>query len=234
MFTGLVEAIGTVRDIRETGDVFRLSIECPRIVPELIIGQSVSVSGACLTVVALRGYIFDVEMIPETARATRLLSLTRGSGVNLERAMKLGGRLDGHLVLGHVDGTATLEALVNSRGATTPSARTKEARFRASKNCENMMRYIVAKGSVAVDGVSLTVIEARDSDNTFSIGLIPATLENCTLGQLQPGEIVNIETDIVGKYVERLLNCKFSAGSGSENTGAGGLTLEEMYGLGYC
>ena len=231
MFTGLVEAVGTVRDLRKTGEVFRLSIECPKIAPELALGQSVSVSGACLSVVALAGSVFDggvlhgsifhVEMMPETAGRTRFSSLTRGSRVNLERAMKLDGRLDGHLVLGHVDGTAVLEKL-------SGPARTKEARFRASKD---VMRYVVPKGSVAVDGVSLTVIDA-DSEG-FSVGLIPTTLEDCTLGQIQPGDVVNIETDVIGKYVERLLNW------GPEDSGLAGsraskkLTLEEMYELGY-
>jgi riboflavin synthase len=221
MFTGLVEAIGTVQDVRETGEVFRLSIECPKIALELALGQSVSVSGACLSVVALRGSVFDVEMMPETVGRTRFSVLARGSRVNLERAMKLGGRLDGHMVLGHVDGTATLEKL-------SGPARTREAHFRVSKE---VMRYVVSKGSVAVDGVSLTVIDAGVEN--FSVGLIPTTLESCTLGRLKPGDIVNIETDIVGKYVERLLNSR-RVDSGSTDSGTlHKLTIEEMYELGY-
>ncbi|MDR2528872.1 MAG: riboflavin synthase [Synergistaceae bacterium] len=222
MFTGLVEAIGTVRESRWVERVLRLSIESLELVPELALGQSVSVGGVCLTVIALRGGAFDVEMMPETASRTRLSSLTRGRRVNLERAMTLGGRLDGHLVLGHVDGTASLENL-------SGPPRTKEARFRASKGLKSSMRYVVAKGSVAVDGVSLTVIEA-DGEG-FSVGLIPATLESTALGLLGPGDFVNVETDIVGKYVERLLNpLPDKVASGSK---AGGLTLEEMYQLGY-
>ncbi|MDR2178720.1 MAG: riboflavin synthase [Synergistaceae bacterium] len=221
MFTGLVEAMGAVQDVRETGEVFRLSIECPKIAPELVLGQSVAVSGACLSVMALRGSVFDAEMMPETARRTRFSALARGSRVNLERAVKLGDRLDGHLVQGHVDGTAVLEKL-------SGPARTKEARFRALKDLKNAMRYVVAKGSVAVDGVSLTVIDA-DSEG-FSVGLIPTTLENCTLGQIKPGDLVNIETDIVGKYVERLLNPEPAL---TRSQASGKLTLEEMYELGY-
>ncbi|MDR1649394.1 MAG: riboflavin synthase [Synergistaceae bacterium] len=224
MFTGLVEALGTVRDIRKTGQVFRLSIDCPEIAPELVYGQSVAVSGACLTVVALHGDVFDVEMMPETAGRTRFSSLTRGSRVNLERAMKLGGRLDGHLVLGHIDGTATLEKL-------TGSDRTKTAWFRAG---QDVARYIVEKGSVAIDGVSLTVIDVS-ADAIFSVGLIPATLENCTLGRIEPGDKVNIETDVIGKYVERLLRPRESGEKPAGRPGgkAGGLTLEELYELGY-
>ena len=214
MFTGLVEAIGTVRDIQRTGGVFRLSVECPNLTPELIYGQSVAVSGVCLSVVALRGGMFDVEMMPETATRTRFSSLTRGSRVNLERALRMGDRLDGHLVLGHVDGTAALESLAGTN-------RTAKAWFRASKD---LMRYIAPKGSVAIDGVSLTVIEAESE--RFSVGLIPTTLESCTLGQLSSGETVNIETDIIGKYVERLLGT-----SGHEKTGS--LSLEELSNLGY-
>ena len=218
MFTGLVEAVGVVRGLSKTESVFRLSVECHKIVPELAFGQSVSVSGACLTVVSAGNGVFDVEMMPETFARTRFSSLTKGNRVNLERAMRLDGRLEGHLVLGHVDGTATLEKL-------TGPARTKMALFRAS---EEMTRYIVGKGSIAVDGVSLTVIDA--GKDSFSVGLIPATLENSTLGQLKPGDPVNIETDIVGKYVERLLGFK-PAGSGASPFGA--LTLEELCELGY-
>jgi riboflavin synthase len=222
MFTGLVEALGTVRDVRRTGPVFRMSIECPAVAPELVYGQSVAVSGACLTVVALHGDAFDVEMMPETAERTRFSSLARGSRVNLERAMKLGGRLDGHLVLGHVDGTATLEKLSGSE-------RTKTAWFRTERS---VARYIVEKGSVALDGVSLTVIDvaggAADAVNAvFSVGLIPATLENCTLGCMKPGSRVNVETDIIGKYVERLL-CPRNPGGKTDK-----LTLEELCDLGY-
>ncbi|MDR1048643.1 MAG: riboflavin synthase [Synergistaceae bacterium] len=230
MFTGLVEALGTVRDVRKAGRVFRLSIECPKIASELIYGQSVAVSGACLTVVAIRGDVFEVEMMPETAGRTRFASLQRGSRVNLERAMKLDGRLDGHLVLGHIDGKATLERLSGSET-------TKTAWFRAE---EDVARYIVEKGSVAIDGVSLTVIGVSAAgglgDSVFSVGLIPATLRDCTLGWIEPGDEVNVETDIIGKYVERLLRPKESGGGeqpagGTAKTGR--LTLEELSELGY-
>ena len=221
MFTGLVEAVGVVRDLRKTESVFRLSIEWPKIVPELTLGQSVAVSGACLTVVSAGGGVFDVEMMPETFSRTRFPSLTRGSGVNLERAMRLDGRLEGHLVLGHVDGTATLEKL-------TGPARTKTAWFRAS---EEVTRHIAGKGSITVDGVSLTVIDAEKG--SFSVGLIPATLENTTLSQLRLGDEVNIETDIVGKYVERLLKERTPKERTLGASPRGVLTLEGLCELGY-
>jgi riboflavin synthase len=222
MFTGLVEAVGTVKDFRKAGDVYRLSIECPQIASELVFGQSVAVGGACLTVVSAGGGAFDVEMMPETFSRTRfslLSSLTKGSYVNLERAMRLDGRLEGHLVLGHVDGTAALDRL-------SGPARTKTARFSAP---EALTRYVVAKGSVAVEGVSLTVIEAEKG--FFSVGLIPATLESSTLGRLKPGDAVNVETDIVGKYVERLLG--FAKKGTAPPSSSGALTLDALCELGY-
>ena len=212
MFTGLVEAVGVVRAFRRAGEVSLLSIECPALASELVLGQSVAVSGACLSVVALHGDVFDVEMMPETAERTWFADLRPGTLVNLERAMALGDRLDGHLVLGHVDGTAVLKRL-------SGTGRTRVACFGAGPP---LLRGIVPKGSVAIDGVSLTVIGVSASD--FSVGLIPTTLESCTLGRMAVGTVVNLETDILGKYVERLLG---SRGSGMR------LSMEELRGLGY-
>ena len=212
MFTGLVEAVGAVRAFRRAEEVSLLSIECPALASELVLGQSVAVSGACLSVVALHGDVFDVEMMPETAERTWFADLRPGTLVNLERAMALGDRLDGHLVLGHVDGTAVLKRL-------SGTGRTRVACFGAGPP---LLRGIVPKGSVAIDGVSLTVIGVSASD--FSVGLIPTTLESCTLGQMAVGTVVNLETDILGKYVERLLG---SRGSGMR------LSMEELRDLGY-
>ena len=212
MFTGLVEAVGAVRAFRRAEEVSLLSIECPALASELVLGQSVAVSGACLSVVALHGDVFDVEMMPETAERTWFADLRPGTLVNLERAMALGDRLDGHLVLGHVDGTAVLRRL-------SGTGRTRVACFGAGPP---LLRGIVPKGSVALDGVSLTVIGVSASD--FSVGLIPMTLESCTLGRMAVGTVVNLETDILGKYVERLLG---SRGSGMR------LSIEELKDLGY-
>ena len=192
MFTGLVEELGTVKSFRQTGAYYTLSVEAG-MSGELVLGQSVSVSGACLTVTRKDGRTFDVEMMRETWGRTWFgRGLRAGSRVNLERAMRLTDRLDGHLVLGHVDGVARLAEV---RGAGT-----KEAVFVPEDR--ELLRGIVEKGSVAVDGVSLTVIDAgRES---FSVGLIPATLEATTLGGLRAGSVINLETDILGKYVARL------------------------------
>ena len=192
MFTGLIETLGTVRSFHQRGAYYALSIEA-EFSGELVNGQSVSVSGACLTVTRNDSRSFDVEMMRETWERTWFgRSLRAGVRVNLERAMRLTDRLDGHLVLGHVDGVARLAEI---RGVET-----KEAVF-VPENVE-LLRGIVEKGSVAVDGVSLTVINA--GSNSFSVGLIPATLEATTLGRLRAGSMINLETDILGKYVARL------------------------------
>lgn len=192
MFTGLIEAIGVVRKFHQTGEFYTLSIESG-LSGELNIGQSVSVSGACLTVTRNDSRSFDVEMMGETFRRTWFCrNLRTGTRVNLERAMRLTDRLDGHLVLGHVDGVAVLREL---RGTDT-----REAVFVPDN--KELLRGIVNKGSVCIDGVSLTVINA--GDKSFSVGLIPATLSATTLGGLKAGGHVNLETDILGKYVARL------------------------------
>ena len=203
MFTGLIETIGTIRSFSRKGTYYTLTVEAG-ISGELFIGQSVSVSGACLTVTRNDSHTFDVEMMQETFSRTWFgRGLRPGTRVNLERAMKLTDRLDGHLVLGHVDGVATLKEI---RGTDT-----KEAVF-VPENRE-LLRGIVEKGSVAVDGISLTVIDA--GNESFSVGIIPATLEATTLGGVKAGGIINLETDILGKYVARLTGFKAEA-KGSE------------------
>lgn len=194
MFTGLIETVGTVKKFSRTGTFYTLTIEAG-ISQELITGQSVAVSGACLTVTRNDAKTFDVEMMHETFLRTWFgKNLRTGTRVNLERAMKISDRLDGHLVLGHVDGVATLKEIHGTQ--------TREAVFVPQE--KNLLRGIVEKGSVAIDGVSLTVINAGDED--FSVGLIPATLEATTLGSLRAGSIINLETDILGKYIARLNN----------------------------
>ena len=196
MFTGLIEAIGTVKSFSRKGTYYTLTVEAG-FSGELSVGQSVSVSGACLTVTRNDSHTFDVEMMKETFSRTWFgRGIRPGVRVNLERAMRLTDRLDGHLVLGHVDGVATLKEI---RGTET-----KEAVF-VPENPE-LLRGIVEKGSVAVDGISLTVINAGNV--SFSVGIIPATLSLTTLGGLKAGGIINLETDILGKYVARLTEFK--------------------------
>lgn len=192
MFTGLIETIGTVKSFTRKGTYYTLTVES-KISGELSLGQSVSVSGACLTVTRNDSHTFDVEMMQETFSRTWFgRGIHPGTRVNLERAMRLTDRLDGHLVLGHVDGVATLKEIRGNE--------TKEAIFVPEDS--ELLRGIVEKGSVAVDGISLTVIDAGNS--SFSVGIIPATLSATTLGELKAGGVINLETDILGKYVARL------------------------------
>ena len=194
MFTGLVEEVGEVREVLEQADVVRLVIAGPVVASDTRHGDSIAVNGVCLTVVEVAGADFSVELVPETLRRSSLAGVAAGARVNLERAMSNGQRFGGHIMQGHVDGTATVISH-------TPGERTAEIRFRLG---DGLARYVVEKGSIAVDGVSLTVASVdRDS---FSVALIPTTLADTTLGVRQPGDRVNIEVDVLAKYVERLVS----------------------------
>ncbi|HTF48143.1 MAG TPA: riboflavin synthase [Pseudonocardia sp.] len=194
MFTGIVEEVGEVREVREQADVVRLVINGPKAASDARHGDSIAVSGVCLTAVDVDGANFSVEMMPETLRRSSLHGVTQGTRVNLERAMSNGQRFGGHIMQGHVDGTATVMSH-------TPGERTAEIGFRLDAG---LARYVVEKGSIAVDGVSLTVASVdRDS---FTVALIPTTLADTTLAALRPGDRVNIEVDVLAKYVERLVS----------------------------
>ena len=219
MFTGLIEAVGRVEALRQAQGVYELDINANNFSAEFI-GQSISVSGACLTVTEiLSKNNFKVQLMPETFNRTWFKdNLRPGVKVNLERALKLGDRLDGHLVLGHVDGVAVLRELSGNE-------QTKIAVFEPEDL--SLLKGIVNKGSAAVDGVSLTVIEANNKN--FSLGLIPETLKNTSLGDLKVGSRVNLETDILGKFVERLLNFKDYNNENNKSN----LNLERLAELGY-
>jgi len=189
MFTGLVEELGVILSISQT-DIW---IESAIIMDDLGVKDSISVNGACLTVVSIQGNSFKVNVVPETLRRTDLGDLLVGDKVNLERSAQLGGRLGGHIVQGHVDGTAQITAYVEEGSAWL-------IEFQISKK---LSRYIVEKGFVSVDGASLTVVNC--DENTFTIALIPYTRDNTVLGYKRVGSSVNIETDIIGKYIEKLL-----------------------------
>lgn len=193
MFTGIVEEIGTVRHVGPTKSGSRLEIACARVLDRLSVDDSVNVAGACLAVIDRDDRGFASDVVPETIARTTLSGLMRGSHVNLERAATPETALSGHLVQGHVDGTAKLVA----RRAEGQGAR---LRFALPKTAA---RYVVMKGLITIDGVSLTV--ASLGKTYFEVALIPHTAERTTLGALGVGEMVNIEVDIVAKYVERLL-----------------------------
>ena len=188
MFTGLVEELGVISSFSQT-DIW---IESSIVMDDLGVKDSISVNGACLTVVSIEENLFKVNVVPETLRRTDLGDLSVGDKVNLERSAQLGGRLGGHIVQGHVDGTAQITAYVQEGSAWL-------IEFQISKN---LSRYIVEKGFVCVDGASLTVVNC--DENTFTIALIPYTRDNTVLGTKGVGNSVNIETDIIGKYIEKL------------------------------
>jgi len=193
MFTGLVEEKGTVVALDDLGDSVRITIRGPVVTSDAAHGDSIAVNGCCLTVVDPTEDTFSADVMRESLDRTSLGDLTAGSVVNLERAMQAGARMGGHIVQGHVDGTAT----VLDR---TPSEHWEVVRFSLPPE---LARYVVDKGSITVDGTSLTVVEA--GDDWFSVSLIPTTLADTVLGTRQPGDRVNLEVDVIAKYVERLL-----------------------------
>lgn len=197
MFTGIVEEIGTVVAVERLGQDARLTLRGPVVVPGTRQGASIAVAGVCLTATDTpAGDTVSVDVMPETLRRSTLGDLAVGDRVNLERALPATGRLDGHLVQGHVDGVGRLVSR-------TPGPRWDDLAFDLPPG---LARYVAEKGSIAVSGVSLTVTWV--SDTGFGVSLIPATLAATTLGDLVPGQAVNLEVDVVAKYVERLLGAR--------------------------
>jgi riboflavin synthase len=192
MFTGLIEEIGTVTEMVR-GRGLRLSIRASKVLEDLKLGDSIAVSGPCLTVDQLSGDRFWASLLPETAAKTTLGAIRQGAKVNLERSLRMGDRLGGHLVAGHVDGIAEIVA-VRDRG---------ETRLVEVECPAGLERYLVDRGSVALDGVSLTVVEPVG--RRFSVALVGATLAATTLSELRAGDRVNMEADLLAKHIERLL-----------------------------
>ncbi|MCE9605101.1 MAG: riboflavin synthase [Planctomycetia bacterium] len=199
MFTGLVELKASVAEVREEPPGRRLRIAAPAIAAEAVLGESICVSGCCLTVVAMADGLLDFEAGPETLSRTTLGSLVPGSFVNLERSLRLSDRLGGHLVTGHIDCSGTLDARQDL-------GEWSEMWFRLPRE---YARQTASKGSIAIEGVSLTVVMVEDE--RFSVQLIPHTLEVTTLGTLRVGDRVNLETDLLAKYVARQLAGVISA-----------------------
>lgn len=192
MFTGLVEEVGRVSFL-ENGEMLRLGISADLVTEDTSAGDSVSVNGACLTVGEADGRTLTFFAMPETLRRTALGTLREGSVVNLERAMASGDRFGGHIVQGHVDGIGEVLGV-------RPEGEAEIWEFRAP---EAVLRYCVEKGSICVDGISLTIVSV--GDDTFTVSILPQTRANTNLGGLGAGERVNLEADVIGKYVERLL-----------------------------
>ncbi len=188
MFTGIVEEVGKVRTARPG----QLMVTAQKVLEDTKLGDSIAVNGVCLTVTEVSPDSFSVDVMPETLGRTNLGALRPGDGVNLERPLAVGGRFGGHFVQGHVDGVGRVVSV-------TPE---KEALLLKFEALQEIMRYIVAKGFIAVDGVSLTVVECNST--SFTVSLVTFTLENTTLGGRRPGNMVNLEVDIIAKYVAPL------------------------------
>ena len=193
MFTGIVEELGEILGRQHYKDSIALLIRGIRIMEDIKEGDSIAVNGVCLTVAKISSAAFYADVMPETLRKTNLHELKAGEKVNLERALPMGGRLGGHFVSGHIDGT----------GVIISEKREGNAQIKLISAGNQVTRYVVEKGSIAIDGVSLTVVSV-DKDN-FSVSLIPHTAKLTTLGHKKPGDRVNLEADMLGKYVEKLL-----------------------------
>jgi riboflavin synthase len=214
VFTGIIEELGAVQSIRRGGDQFTLEIMAPKLAPSLEIGDSIAVNGICLTVTTKTGSSFTVDVMPETVAKTDLNELKMGEMVNLERAMTLSGRLGGHLVAGHVDGVGVIKSKVSQKNALIIKIDTPAT----------VTRYLIERGSIAIDGISLTVIDYGDAHVTVSI--IPHTAKVTTLGFKGSGDRVNLEADVIGKYVE-----KFVGNRQGQNTG---LTIDKLREYGFA
>ncbi len=192
MFTGIIEEIGTVRRIEHGAKGARLTIQAKTVLEDTRIGDSIATNGVCLTVVSMTGDSFSADVMAESLRRSSLGTLQGGSPVNLERAMAANGRFGGHIVSGHIDGTGTIASQKREDNAVWVKIKTPAP----------LLRYIVEKGSIAIDGVSLTVATVTDTD--FSVSIIPHTGAQTILLGKKPGDPVNLECDVIGKYVEKL------------------------------
>ena len=210
MFTGIIEGLGTLRRVTK-GQGVSMQIQSDFDLSGVKLGDSIAVSGTCLTVVRLEGKLFDVDVSPETTHRSILKFAKPGDRVNLERALTLSSRLDGHLVQGHVDGVATVASV-------KPDANAILYSFEAPSS---LVYYMVEKGSVAIDGISLTINQCSDSG--FSVSIIPHTAKITTIGLRKPGDRVNIETDIIGKYVEHFVSA--SKGEADKNSQMPGINM---------
>lgn len=194
MFTGLVEEVGRVHNIQKATKSARITILAQKVLEESKLGDSISVNGVCLTVTEFSKSTFSVDVMAETMRRSNLHQLTIGNSVNLERALRVGDRLGGHMVSGHIDGMGEIIDFTQEENAIWVTIRADA----------DLLKYMVMKGSIAIDGISLTI--ALIKDNAFMVSIIPHTKEATTLLYKRAGESVNLECDMVGKYIERLLS----------------------------
>jgi riboflavin synthase len=213
MFTGIIEEIGELRRIHRQGQAMVLTIGAKRVLEDVALGDSISVNGVCLTVISFDSQSFSVDVMPETFRKTNLRQLQSGTKVNLERAMAANGRFGGHIVQGHVDTTAIIVSRTPEENAVV---------YQFEPDNKDVLKYIITSGSITIDGISLTVVEA--AEQTISVSIIPHTLSQTVLHTKKPGDTVNIECDVLGKYMEKLLGLDQGNQKANRKTGSGGLT----------
>jgi len=199
MFTGLVEEVGILEAMTGSREASRLAIRAERVLEGVQIGDSIAVNGICLTVTSYTSRHFTVDVMPETMNKTSLRDLRQGQRVNLERAMRLGDRFGGHIVSGHVDGTGTIVSREPHANAVL---------FRVAAE-PALLKYVIPRGSICIDGISLTVVDVDHAG--FSVSIIPHTLAQTSLQDRRPGDKVNLEADVIGKYVERLMGKREAA-----------------------
>jgi riboflavin synthase len=197
VFTGIIEEIGIMRSITRQGQAMILTVQAKRILADVHLGDSISVNGVCLTVIAFDSTSFTVDVMPETYRHTNLQKLQHGERVNLERAMSAQGRFGGHIVQGHVDSSGKIISRASEQNAVV---------FTLEPDDPAILKYIIPRGSITLDGISLTVVQVME--RSFTVSIIPHTLAQTILYDKHPGASINIECDLLGKYVERLLQFK--------------------------
>jgi riboflavin synthase len=214
MFTGIIEALGTVKALRKGAHSAIITVEAPQILDDVHLGDSIAVNGVCLTVTSFTQHSFNADIMHETLDRSDLGALHAGSRVNVERAMAANGRFGGHIVSGHIDGVGIITRIKADDNAVwfTVSA------------AKNILRHVVLKGSITIDGISLTV--ARLEDESFSVSVIPHTRAQTNLAFKQVGDEVNLETDMIGKYVDRLLTFGPQDGGVQPAATASGITRE--------
>jgi riboflavin synthase len=220
MFTGIIEEIGTIRRMERQGQAMVLTIGAKKVLGDVKLGDSIAVNGVCLTVVSFTDSAFSVDVMPETFRRSTLQRLSAGSPVNLERAMAANGRFGGHIVQGHVDTTGRIAARTPEENAVV---------FRIEPGDPGLLKYIIPHGSITIDGISLTVVETGEAQ--FTVSIIPHTLAETVLQHKKAGDEVNLEADVLGKYIERLLGFGGGPGEGGNRgrgSSSGGLTASML------
>lgn len=213
MFTGIIEELGKVKNLSINGTSGKISIDAHKVLEGTNLGDSIAVNGVCLTVVSMTKDGFVADIMAETARRSNLGKLKTGENVNLERAMEAGKRFGGHIVSGHIDGTGTIISKTNEENAVWVKIAADE----------DILRLIIMKGSITIDGISLTVANVSEQD--FSVSIIPHTAKETTLLSKNAGDIVNLENDIIGKYVEQLMGFKEAKRSSNKQSG---LTMDML------